>query len=95
MNEWWFRILFLLRFISMMAVVYLALHLAVAGRIRDPKSKVAAFFTVLTSPLLRPVRAFLPAVRSEQQLRLIALCAFLVLWLVLVLLTALAGARSS
>jgi uncharacterized protein YggT (Ycf19 family) len=95
MNEWLFRTLFLLRFVSMMAVVYLALHLAVAARIRDPRSKVGAFFSVVTSPLVRPVRAFLPAVRSEQQVRLIALCGFLVLWLVLVLVTALLGAHGS
>lgn len=95
MNEWLFRILYLLRFVSMMAVVYLALHLVVAARIRDPRSKVGAFFTLLTSPLVRPVRAFLPAVRSEQTVRLIALCGFLVLWLFLLLLTALAGARVS
>jgi len=95
MNEWLFRILYLLRFVSMMAVVYLALHLVVAARIRDPRSKVGAFLTLLTSPLVRPVRSFLPAVRSEQHVRLIALCAFLVLWLFLLLLTALAGARGS
>jgi uncharacterized protein YggT (Ycf19 family) len=95
MNEWLFRILYLLRFVSMMAVVYLALHLVVAARIRDPRSKVAAFFTVLTSPLVRPVRALLPAVRSEQQVRLISLFAFIVLWFVLVVLTALASAAGS
>jgi uncharacterized protein YggT (Ycf19 family) len=95
MNEWLYKALYLLRFICFMAAFYLALHLFVAPRIRDPRSKVAAFFTILTSPLVRPVRALLPPGRTEQQVRAITLAVLVALWLSLALLSALLGARLS
>jgi uncharacterized protein YggT (Ycf19 family) len=95
MNEWVFRVLYLLRFVAFMAVVYLGLHLLVARIFRSPTSKVAAFFTIVTAPLVRPVRGLLPPGRTEQQVRLAALVMFLVLWLSLALVSAWAGAGVS
>ncbi len=92
MNEWLFRVLYVLRFIAFMGTFYLALHLVVARWLRDPTSKVAAFFTILTAPLVRPVRGLLPPGRSEQQVRLAAFLVFLVLWLSLALVSAWAAA---
>lgn len=95
MNEWLFRVLYVLRFIAFMGVVYLALHLIVGRLFRSPQSKVAAFFTIVTAPLVRPIRGILRAGRSEQQIRLAAFLAFLVLWLSLALVSAWAGATFS
>ncbi len=93
MDELTFRVLFILRFLAFMAIVYLALHMVVAPWLRKPGSKVAAFFSTLTSPLTRPVRAFLGSEMPETRVRLITLAVLVVLWLAFAVLTARVGAR--
>jgi hypothetical protein len=46
------------------------------------------FFSVLTAPLMRPLRAVLPAHVTEVQLRYVTLAACVALWLVTRLLSA-------
>ena len=64
-----------------MAWVYLALHVAFA-RFVSADSPVAWFFNVVTGPLTRPVRTFLPLGTSERRVRTIALLTYFVLWIV-------------
>lgn len=73
-----------------MAWVYLALHVLFARLIANPQSPMLWFFSVVTGPLTRPVRAALPAGTPERRVRVIALAAYFALWLVVrILLTAL------
>jgi uncharacterized protein YggT (Ycf19 family) len=71
----------LVPFLFMMASVYLAVHIAFARLIGSPESQVLAFFTVVTSPLTRPVRAFLPVGTDEGRVRVVALAVYVVLWI--------------
>jgi hypothetical protein len=64
-----------------MAAVYLALHVLFARLVRDPRSPVLWFFSVVTGPLTRPVRAFLPPGTREARVRAIALAVYVALWL--------------
>ena len=64
-----------------MACVYLALHIVFARVIRQPDSAVLWFFAVVTAPLTRPIRAFLPRGTPEPRVRALALGAYVVLWL--------------
>ena len=93
MDDLIFRALFILRFLAFMATVYLALHIVVAPWIRKPGSKVGAFFSILTSPLTRPMRAFLGPATPEPRVRLLTLAALVVIWLAFAALTARVGAR--
>lgn len=72
----------LIPFLFMMASVYLATHILFARLIGSPQSQVLAFFTVVTAPLTRPVRALLPAGTAEARVRMVALVAYVVLWVV-------------
>jgi hypothetical protein len=76
-----YRVLVVVWFIAYMSAVYLALHMVVARFSRNPHSLVLWFFSVLTSPLTWPVRAVLGEGRPEHRVRLIALGAWLALWL--------------
>jgi hypothetical protein len=71
----------LVPFVFFMASVYLALHILVARVVRRPDSPVLWFFTVVTGPLTRPVRAMLPPDMPEPRLRAIGLAVYVVGWL--------------
>ena len=72
----------LVPFVFMMASVYLATHVLFERLISSPRSQVLAFFTIVTSPLTRPVRMVLPPGMAETRVRTIALAVYLVLWVV-------------
>jgi hypothetical protein len=79
-------------FLSYMASIYLALHMLVARLHRAPDSRLLWFFSVVTSPLTRPVRALLPPGTPEPRVRLVALGFYVSLWLVTrIAVTALGG----
>ena len=71
-----------LAIVFFMASVYLALHIAVARLVPRPDSQVRWFFSVVTGPLIRPVRRLLPPGTSERRVHLVALGAYAALWLV-------------
>ena len=66
-----------------MAVFYLALHKIVA-RLSQKHSKLLWFFSVLTAPLIRPVRAWVMPDASDDQLLSRALLFYTLLWLVFI-----------
>jgi hypothetical protein len=66
-------------FLCYMASIYLALHVVVARLIRAPDSRLLWFFSVVTAPLTRPVRALLPAGTPEARVRMVALGLYVVL----------------
>jgi uncharacterized protein YggT (Ycf19 family) len=68
-----------------MASVYLALHIAFVRLIPSRDSPVLWFFSVVTGPLTRPVRALLPAGTAETRIRYVALAIYAGLWLVSVI----------
>jgi hypothetical protein len=72
----------LVPFLFMMATVYLATHMVLARVISSPQSQALAFFTIITSPLTRPVRTLLPPGTPERRVRAVALAVYLVLWIV-------------
>jgi hypothetical protein len=77
-----------------MAWIYLALHMLFARFVTRPDSPALWFFTVLTRPLTRPVRALLPPETSEARVRAISLAVYAVLWIIArVVLAGLTGAR--
>jgi hypothetical protein len=71
-----------------MAWVYLALHVLFARLIRNPQSPLLWFFSVVTGPLTRPVRAVLAAGTPEPRVRAISLAAYFAFWLVVRILLA-------
>ncbi len=71
----------LIPFLFMMASVYLATHILFARLVTSPQSQVLAFFTVITTPLTRPIRRFLPPGTAEPRVRAIALAVYVVLWI--------------
>ena len=79
------QILFLVRFLCFMAMFYLALHKLVFRLSQKPNSKLLWFFSVLTTPLTRPVRAWIMPGASEDQLLSRSLLFYGFLWLCLVL----------
>ena len=76
-----YRVLVLVWFVFYVAAIYLALHMVVARLSRAPDSRLVWFFSVVTGPLTRPVRAVLPAGTSEARVRAVALgvCVLLML----------------
>jgi hypothetical protein len=72
-------LLVVLWFLSYMAGIYLALHIAVARFSRAPDSRLLWFFSVVTGPLTRPVRALMPPGTTEARVRLVALGAYIAL----------------
>jgi hypothetical protein len=64
-----------------MASVYLFLHVLFARFIARPDSPVLWFFSVVTGPLTRPVRALLPSGTPERRVRLVALAVYVAIWL--------------
>ena len=77
-----YRLLVLLWFLFYMAVIYLALHIVVARFISAPGSRLLWFFSVITGPLTRPVRALMPAGTPETRVRAVALGAYVLLMLI-------------
>ena len=69
-----------------MAVTYLSLHLLVACSGAKPNSKVLWFFSVITAPLTRPFRIWLPSPASERRRLTAALFIYALLWILLILL---------
>ena len=80
-NDILYRLLIVGWFVAYMAAIYLMLHMVVVRLSRNPNGTVLWFFSVLTSPLTWPVRAVLPEGTPERRVRLIALGAWLGLWL--------------
>jgi hypothetical protein len=74
-----------------MAIFYLALHKIVLRLTQKPNSKLLWFFSVITGPLTRPVRAWIAHSQSEDQLLSKALAFYGFLWLCFVLVAKVAG----
>ena len=74
------RLLLVAGFLAYMAGIYLLIHVVFARLIRNPESPVLWFFSVITGPLTRPVRAFLPPGASEARLRWVALGVCAAIW---------------
>jgi hypothetical protein len=65
-----------------MASIYLALHIVFARFVAAGRpSATLWFFSVVTGPLTRPVRAVLPPGTPENRVRSIALAVYVVLWM--------------
>jgi hypothetical protein len=79
------QILFLLRFLCFMAVVYLALHKIVAHFSHRPNGKLLWFFSIVTAPLTRPVRTWIAPGAAESRIISAALLFYFLLWLLTVL----------
>ena len=75
------QLVLLARFLCFMAVFYLALHKLVARLSQKPSSKLLWFFSVLTAPLTRPVRAWTMPGTSDNQLLTKSLLFYGFLWL--------------
>ena len=75
------RLLVLLWFLSYTAVVYLALHMLVARVSQTPGSRLLWFFSVVTGPLTRPIRAVVAPGMPESRVRLLTLLVLVALWL--------------
>jgi uncharacterized protein YggT (Ycf19 family) len=89
-----YRTVILLWFVAYMSVIYLGLHLIVTRFARSPESRLLWFFSIVTEPLTRPVRAVLPAGTNPTRIRLIALLVYGIFWFALrTLLGELGGAR--
>jgi hypothetical protein len=86
-----YRILWLISCVAYMAAIYVALHIVVAHFSRTPGSRLLWFFSVLTGPLTRPIRAVLPEGATESQVRYLTLAACVVIWVATRLLLAALG----
>ena len=83
MSDLLYRAVILLWFVAYMSVIYLGLHMIAARFARSPESRLLWFFSIVTGPLTRPVRALLPAGTSPTRVRLVALLVYGTLWLLL------------
>lgn len=77
-----YRLLVVLWFVFYMAAIYLALHIVVARFISARESRLLWFFSVVTGPLTKPVRAMMPAGTPETRVRAVALLVYVLLMLV-------------
>jgi hypothetical protein len=87
MTESALQLLVLVRFLCFVAVVYLGLHIVFSRLISRSDSKILWFFSVITLPLTRPVRAWFAPGTPESSLRFIALVFYVVLWVLLLVAT--------
>jgi len=87
MSEIVLQMIVLLRFVCFIALFYLLLHMLVSRLITKPEHKVLWFFSVLTAPLTRPVRAWVAGKTPERRVRLMALIFYALLWLIAVAVT--------
>ena len=85
------QILILARFLCFMAVVYLALHKIVFRLSKKPNSKLLWFFSIVTDPLIRPVRALTERGTSQDQLLSRSLVFYGLLWLLFIALGRMTG----
>lgn len=67
-------------FLLFMAAVYLGLHIVFARLIPRRDSPLLWFFSVVTGPLTRPVRAALPRDTPERRVRMVSLAVYAGLW---------------
>ena len=74
----------LVPFVFFMASVYLALHMLFARLLPGGARPSATlwFFSIVTGPLTRPVRAMLPAETPESRVRAVSLALYVGLWIV-------------
>jgi uncharacterized protein YggT (Ycf19 family) len=86
MNEIPLRLLFLLRFVSFLALFYLLLEGLVSFVIKNRESKIRGFFALVTSPLTAPARAAMPSGSSDSAIRWVTLLAVFLVWLAATLL---------
>lgn len=75
-----------LRFLSFVALLYLSLHVIFCRLINKPDSKVLWFFSVLTTPLTRPVERWIVPGAANARLRFASLIVYGLVWLAFVLL---------
>jgi hypothetical protein len=78
----------LISFVAYMAAIYVGLHIVVAYFSKTPGSRLLWFFSVLTQPLTRLLRAVLPSRMTESQVRYLTLLACVTIWLTIRLLLA-------
>jgi len=78
------QIIFLLRFFCFMAVFYLALHKLVAHLSRKSGSKLLWFISVVTAPLIRPVKKWSRPDTPDDRIISAALVFYALLWLLLI-----------
>lgn len=88
------QILLFARFLCFMAIVYLALHKIVSRLSKKPNSKLLWFFSVVTAPLTRPVRALTMPGASDDQLLSRSLVFYGFLWLCFIIIGRLVGCRA-
>ena len=79
------KLFILLRFLCFVAVVYLALHWTVRRLSAKPNSKLLWFFSVVTSPLTRPVKAWITPGATDDRILSVSLLFYGLLWLVAIL----------
>ena len=84
LNDPALKIIFLLRFLCFVAVVYLALHWAVRRLSTKPNSKLLWFFSVVTAPLTKPVKARMKPGAADDSILSVSLLVYLILWLLFV-----------
>jgi hypothetical protein len=87
MSESALQLLVLVRFLCFVAVIYLGLHIFFSRLISKADSKVLWFFSVLTGPLIWPVRTWISPNASEARLRLTAFVLYGLLWVIVLLVT--------
>ena len=83
-----YRLILLLSFVAYMGAIYVTLHIVVARFSKRPGCRLLWFFSVLTEPLIRPLRAVLPAGMTESQVRYVTLTVCVIIWLAMRLLLA-------
>jgi hypothetical protein len=72
----------LVPFIFFMASFYLGLHIVLARLLGgDRASATLWFFSIVTGPLTRPVRAMLPPGTPEGRVRVVSLAVYIGLWI--------------
>lgn len=81
MDAFFVRLLLVLGFLAYMAGIYLLVHIVFARLIRGPESPVLWFFSVITGPLTRPLRTFLPPDTPPTRLRWVALGVCAAIWI--------------
>jgi uncharacterized protein YggT (Ycf19 family) len=81
------QVVFLLRTVAFMVLVYLALGLLVEVRSTRPDSKVRAFFRILCSPVTRPVARFVAPGSSPTRVLAISIAVVGAIWFALIVLT--------
>lgn len=86
MNEIGLRLFHLVPILLFIAWVYLALHMIFARYIRSSDSVVLWFFSIVTGPLTRPIRALLPPGTPDRRVRALSFAvyfgAYMVVWIV-------------